>query len=683
MSNPKKILVVEDDAPSALLLSQILKKSGYTVFDSVDNGEKAVRVASEFNPDLILMDISIKGDMDGIDAAKMIRDECGIPSIYSTVSTDEKTIKRAKETYPYGYILKPYDKNMIYATVEMALHKIEMERRLGEVERRNRGILDALPDTFFYVNGDGAFADEVEKREASHIWTDKVSSRAVPVIRVVMAGGETEAFEYVLMRGGRKTFCEARIINAGDEKALVIVRDVTTRKTSEETESRYRSDLEESVRSRTRELTEANNSLGNEAGLRRKMEQSLKIFGHAIEQNPHLVAIIDRQGIVEYVNSAFTDISGYGRNQVVGTDVNKAGNLIVPEPGIWDEMTGSKTWKGELYGLRRDGRLYYLNASMSSILSDNGEISHYTINAEDVTSEKREKMALDEARESLEKSSQDFLNRGLEWKDWKEKMMERNISRTDKSLFKNIHNSFTQGAGFGTLVSLLDMMTASAVKSDNSYIVDSQIIDLIQQNVNLVKDAFKTFTSIDWIIANDFEMEKASLVELYEKVKVVIRKTEEYSGINDNRVIINEFNNRFRDISVNLNGDFFSRAFFEILINALKFSRRGSFITVFVNVMGKDAIISVINDPEKNEDGTVGIPVEYERVVFEPFYRLTKFVHEQYNTLEFGLGLTLVEKIVNKHGGDVACRNIIDHSDNRRESHIRVNTSIALPLVDK
>ncbi|TFH39045.1 MAG: response regulator, partial [Chrysiogenales bacterium] len=262
MSNPKKILVVEDDAPSALLLSQILKKSGYTVLDSVDTGEKAVRVASEFNPDLILMDISIKGDMDGIDAAKMIRDECGIPSIYSTVSTDEKTIKRAKETYPYGYILKPYDKNMIYATVEMALHKIEMERRLGEVERRNRGILDALPDTFFYVNGDGAFADEVEKREASNIWTDKVSSRAVPVIRVVMAGGETEAFEYVLMRGGRKTFCEARIINAGDEKALVIVRDVTTRKTSEETESRYRSDLEESVRSRTRELTEANNSLG-------------------------------------------------------------------------------------------------------------------------------------------------------------------------------------------------------------------------------------------------------------------------------------------------------------------------------------------------------------------------------------------------------------------------------------
>ena len=93
-------------------------------------------------------------------------------------------------------------------------------------------------------------------------------------------------------------------------------------------------------------------------------------------------------------------------------------------------------------------------------------------------------------------------------------------------------------------------------------------------------------------------------------------------------------------------------------------------------------MVSVINDPEKSDEGIIGIPVEYEKVVFEPFYRLTKVVHEQYNTLEFGLGLTLVEKIVAKQGGEVMARNIVDHSDTRRESQVKVNVSLTMPLLD-
>ena len=683
MADPKRILIVEDDAPSALLLSQILKKYGYTVFDTVDSGDRAIQTACDLRPDLILMDITLKGDIDGITAAQRIHEQCNIPIIYTTVSTDDKTIMRARDSVPYGYILKPYDKNMIYATIEMALYKIDMERRLYDAEERNRTILSSLPDTVFYVTREGEFLNDTEQRTAGHLWTAKVAEKARSDISSALKSRQMVIFDYALVRQGIKVYYEARLIPSAPGQALVIVRDMTYQKMLKDKQASYQKDLEEQVANRTREITAANKSMEREVGHRKNIEQSLKIFGHAIEQNPNMVVIIDKEGTVEYVNSAFADISGYGRNEVVGKNVNEPGNPILHEDDVWKKMTCEKTWKGELYSLKKDGELYYAKASVSPITGEDGEFTHYIITAEDITEAKRQKMALDQAKQILDSGTQEFMNRELDWKEWKEKMMERNISRTDKSLFKNIHNSFTQGAGFGTLVSLIDMMTTSAQKTEGGHVVDSRIVEMIQNNVNLIKEAFKTFTSIDWIISNEFDLKEISLYDLYETVKVVISKVEEYGKYNGNRIVINDFNYRYNDLGVNLNKDYFSKALYEILINAMKFSRRNSFITVFVNVSGKEAVISVINDPEKSEEGTVGIPVEFEKVVFEPFYRLTKFVHEQYNTLEFGLGLTLVEKIVSKHGGEVTARNIVDHSDTRRESQVKVNVSLSLPLSGK
>ena len=89
-----------------------------------------------------------------------------MPIIYSTVSTDDRTIQRAKETVPYGYILKPYNRNMIYVTVEMALYKIDMEKKLRDIEERNRAILASLPDTVFYTTRTGKFPMRSKNRQS-------------------------------------------------------------------------------------------------------------------------------------------------------------------------------------------------------------------------------------------------------------------------------------------------------------------------------------------------------------------------------------------------------------------------------------------------------------------------------------------------------------------------------------
>jgi CheY-like chemotaxis protein len=200
MEETRRILIVEDDAPSALLLSNMLKKIGYEVLGPVDSGEKAVDAAAGLKPDLILMDITLKGEMDGILTAQKIRERFPIPIIYSTVSTDDNTIKRAKETVPYGYILKPYDRNFIAATVEMALYKVDIEKRLRDFEGRNRAILTALPDTVFYTTRKGDFSNEIEKQASGYLWTEKVAVLARPVIEEALDRQETGIFNYALSR---------------------------------------------------------------------------------------------------------------------------------------------------------------------------------------------------------------------------------------------------------------------------------------------------------------------------------------------------------------------------------------------------------------------------------------------------------------------------------------------------
>jgi CheY-like chemotaxis protein len=123
----KNILVVDDESIIALNLEEDIKELGYKTADIAASGEKAIEKARELRPDLILMDIAMPGEKDGIDAAVEITAELDIPIIFLTAYADEELIKRAKRVKPSGYILKPYDKREVRAVIEMALCKKEME----------------------------------------------------------------------------------------------------------------------------------------------------------------------------------------------------------------------------------------------------------------------------------------------------------------------------------------------------------------------------------------------------------------------------------------------------------------------------------------------------------------------------------------------------------------------------
>lgn len=127
-----KILVVEDESIVAKDIQVCLRKLGYDVVDVVSTGERAVEVAAEKDPDLVMMDIMLKGEMSGVDAAAAIRNTKDIPVIFLTAYTDKDTVGKAKETEPYGYIIKPFKEIDIQTAIEIALYKHGKEKKVKE-----------------------------------------------------------------------------------------------------------------------------------------------------------------------------------------------------------------------------------------------------------------------------------------------------------------------------------------------------------------------------------------------------------------------------------------------------------------------------------------------------------------------------------------------------------------------
>lgn len=126
-TSPTKILVVEDELIAAENISRNLKKLGYEVIGIVDSGIEAIETATNQHPNLVLMDIMLQGDLDGIEAAGHIRSQLKIPVVYMTAYADDNTLSRAKLTEPYGYLVKPFKPQGLKTTIEIALQKYKGE----------------------------------------------------------------------------------------------------------------------------------------------------------------------------------------------------------------------------------------------------------------------------------------------------------------------------------------------------------------------------------------------------------------------------------------------------------------------------------------------------------------------------------------------------------------------------
>jgi diguanylate cyclase (GGDEF)-like protein/PAS domain S-box-containing protein len=256
--NNENILIVEDEKIIALDLQRRLERFGYSVVGMASDGQEAISLARERRPDIILMDIMLAGSMDGIEAAKQIRAQLGIPIIFLTAYTDEKTLERAKEVEPFGYILKPFKERELYTTIDIALYKNTIDKKLHQQERLFSAILHSISDGIIATDQDMAVSFMNGVAEGITGWTEAAAKgRHIAAVlslkeqraqREIFAGSPPDVgekpffFNEAIVKGttGRSLLVDGSITRIHEkenqsEGLLITIRDITEMKRMSET----------------------------------------------------------------------------------------------------------------------------------------------------------------------------------------------------------------------------------------------------------------------------------------------------------------------------------------------------------------------------------------------------------------------------------------------------------------
>ncbi len=274
------------------------------------------------------------------------------------------------------------------------------------------------------------------------------------------------------------------------------------------------------------------------------------------------------------------------------------------------------------------------------------------------------------------------LENQMSWYKWKDKAM-GNVDTKDKvkfhkSLFDSLKTNFSQGAGFGIMVSLADMISGSPKNEKNEYLISAEIIDLFLNNVKVTEKALSIFAEIDWVISNPLPLATETLKDFYGLIADIKVDTSKYLQIKKQKLLLSDPKPSFPNYALEYNREYIQKVIRELFMNAMKFSAPDSSIIAILEVRDEKVFFSVINKALVDRRGIVGIPQEYQNIIFEPFFRLWDFTFEEYETLDYGLGLTLVEKIIEKHRGFVSVNNLLDHSSSQPET--KVEFSVSIPL---
>jgi len=278
------------------------------------------------------------------------------------------------------------------------------------------------------------------------------------------------------------------------------------------------------------------------------------------------------------------------------------------------------------------------------------------------------------------------LENQLEWYRWRERFVSESSGGVASSMFHGLISSFNQGAGFGALVTIVELLEQHARKTPEGYLVDADIFSTLIENNHVASKALDVFASINTMMTRGLALESFPVRKIYTMIFGMIEELEPFAGLKHQKLLLSDPKPAFLEHHGLFNIESLRSVIRELVLNACKYSLPDTDIVMMLDVSEKRLRISVLSTPAPDEEGRRGIPVEYENLVFEPFFRLRKTVQESYGTLDFGLGLTLVEKAVQAHKGVVSIGTVKDHSALSRgsvdQAIERVSAVVTLPLAD-
>ncbi len=377
----KKILIVEDEAVISLYIQNSLVNLGFEICGHAISGEEAVRMARELSPDIILMDIVLQGAMDGIEAAKLIRDRLGIPVIYMTGNADMSTVTRARDSAPYGYVLKPIDLLHLFSTIDAVIHRRDLELRLTESEEKYRNLVEEINDVIYSLDENGmiTFISPRIKNETGYSYNDVIGQSFVELVYPEDRQKVMSIFQKRLE--GFAGSYEFRVNSKGGEpiwvqtSSMPLVRDGVFR----------------GVRGVISNISE-----------RKKTEETLRMLGTAVEQVVDGIAVSDQDGNILYANRAWVTMHGLTKADIPGSKMalfhteEQYGNGVLP---FLEKVRLHGSHEGEVGHVRRDGSVFLTWMSASILQDDRGIPSRYVGVARDITGQKEAERALKESEE--------------------------------------------------------------------------------------------------------------------------------------------------------------------------------------------------------------------------------------------------------------------------------------------
>jgi hypothetical protein len=297
-----KILVVEDERVVALSIQNRLEALGYTVTANVISAEAALAGIPQNPPDLVLMDIRLKGKIDGIEAAAQMRQQFQLPVIYLTAYNDEETLERAKFTEPYGYLLKPFESKDLSTTIEVALYKHKMEQKLREREQWLTTTLKSIGDAVITTDPQQAITFMNPVAETLTKWTqqdalgqdlnqiflaiNETTRAAVPnPITLALQQGTTVSLEnhtLLINKEGEEIPIDDSAAPIKNESkqimgAVLVFHDVIEQRQIQALLERNNADLEQRVAESTAQLRQQNQQLEAEIARRQRLEEELRV----------------------------------------------------------------------------------------------------------------------------------------------------------------------------------------------------------------------------------------------------------------------------------------------------------------------------------------------------------------------------------------------------------------------
>ncbi len=604
-----KILLVEDDQVAASMVRKQLESLGYVVAGVALTGEQAIVAARELMPDLILMDIQLEGELDGIAASRIINSSCDTPIVFLTANSDLATLSVALKAAPYGYVIKPFDIQTLRATLEIAIHKYKYDVRLRESEEMHRLLAENSRDLICLHEVDGRFIyvspsakellgftpDELLGRYPQSLLNPEDSKRVCRDIYKLTRNTEGVHLPQYRVRtqSGSFVWLETSIKliynEAGDViKLQTSSRDITQRRQVEEE-------------------------------LERVAFENTKL-AIVTSKTANAVVITDADGLIEWVNDGFVKRTGFTLEEVQG---KKPGSFLQGAETnpktvayIREELTRRHGFNVDIVNYTKQGEKYWVNLEVQPLINELGVLTNFMALQIDITDRKETELALLKAKEEAESASRiksEFLS---------------NMSHEIRTPMNAILGLTEMLLGEETSASIRENLKIIKFSADNLLQIINDILDFSKIEAGKIS----------------LETVEFNLFDLIQNMMQIVRFNTKNKAVDVEYFIDNS-------VPARLKGDPYklSQILLNLLSNAAKFTSKG-FIHIKVGLAKAEA--GKVSLTFTVEDSGIGIPAEKLPLIFDSFTQASASTTRKFGGT--GLGLTITKNLVELQGGKIS-----------------------------